>query len=162
MTEAAVALGSNLGDSRLTLEQAVSLMGDEIGPIVARSQWIETAAIIHPDDPVREHPNYLNGVVILETNRQADDILTRLLRIERTLGRIRDARAAPWQPREIDLDLIFLGDMILQTEGLVVPHPRMHERAFVLKPLAEIRPDWRHPLLKQTVETLLRAAETAR
>lgn len=162
LAEAAVALGSNLGDSRMALEQAVLLMGDEIGPVVARSGWIETAAVVHPNDPVREHPNYLNGAVVLETDRQAEDILTRLLKVERMLGRVRDTRVAPWQPREIDLDLIFLGDMLIQTESLVVPHPRMHERAFVLRPLAQIRPDWRHPVLGKTVIMLLQEVEPAR
>lgn len=155
MTEAAIALGSNLGDCRATLERAVALIGAEIGPVVARSTWIETPALVHPDDPVREHPNYLNGVVIAQTNLDAVDVLDGLLAIERKLGRVRDPLAPPWQPRVVDLDLVLLGDLVTATEALTLPHPRMHERSFVLEPLAEVRPGWIHPTLGRRIDELL-------
>ena len=155
MTEAAIALGSNLGESRATLERAVDLIHTDIGPVLARSRWLETEALVHPDDPVREHPNYLNGVVVADTQLEPAELLVRLLAIERKLGRIRDPLAPPWQPREIDLDLVLLGDRVIETPELTLPHPRMHERSFVLAPLAEVRPNWRHPLLGQSVEQML-------
>jgi len=153
--EAAIALGGNLGDSRRALDQALDQIAARIGPILAASGWIETPALVHPDDPVREHPPYLNGVVVAVTELPAEEILARLLEIERALGRVRDSAALPWQPRVIDLDLILLGQEVVDRPGLVLPHPRMHERDFVLGPLARIRPDWRHPVLGQTVAALL-------
>lgn len=159
MTEAAVALGSNLGDSRATLEQAVTLIGREIGPVVDRSSWIETPALVHPDDPVRVHPDYLNGVVVVDTQLDALAVLAGLLAIERKLGRLRDPLAPPWQPRTVDLDLILLGEQEIQAPDLVLPHPRMHERPFVLTPLAEVRPGWRHPVLGRTIQELLHDLE---
>lgn len=161
MTEAAIALGSNLGDSRTTLERAVVLVGQRIGPVRGCSAWIETAALVHPDDPVREHPPYLNGVLVAATDLPPLEVLNGLLEIERMLGRVRDPSASPWQPRVIDLDLILLGDQIITLPGLTLPHPRMHERSFVLGPLAEIRPDWIHPLLGRSVGDLLHELEKA-
>ena len=155
MTEAAIALGSNLGDSRATLDRAAGLIGARIGPVVARSRWLETPALVHPDDPVREHPSYLNGVVIAETPMDAQATLSELLEIERKLGRVRDPDALPWQPRLIDLDLIYLGGQVMSASNVDLPHPRMHQRTFVLQPLAELRPQWRHPLLGRTVEEML-------
>ncbi|WP_027132614.1 2-amino-4-hydroxy-6-hydroxymethyldihydropteridine diphosphokinase [Geminicoccus roseus] len=160
MTEAAIALGSNLGDSRSILDRAVALIGQRIGPVTARSPWIETAALVHPDDPVREHPAYLNGALVAETELPAEEVLAELLEIERMLGRVRDPAAPPWQPREIDLDLILLGDQAVTLPGLTLPHPRMHERNFVLGPLAMIRPDWRHPLLGHSIQDLLSALDS--
>ncbi|WP_200840870.1 2-amino-4-hydroxy-6-hydroxymethyldihydropteridine diphosphokinase [Geminicoccus flavidas] len=153
--EAAIALGGNLGDSRRALDQALDRIAVRIGPILAASGWIETPALVHPDDPVREHPSYLNGVVVAATELPAEEILARLLEIERALGRVRDPEALPWQPRVIDLDLILLGEEVVDLPGLTLPHPRMHERDFVLGPLARVRPDWRHPVLGQTVASLL-------
>jgi 2-amino-4-hydroxy-6-hydroxymethyldihydropteridine diphosphokinase len=159
--EAAIALGGNLGDSRRVLDQALDRIGARIGPVLAASGWIETPALVHPDDPVREHPPYLNGVVVAATELPAEEILARLLEIERTLGRVRDPEALPWQPRVIDLDLILLGEEVVDLPGLTLPHPRMHERDFVLGPLARIRPNWRHPVLGQTVAALLARLRSA-
>ena len=153
--EAAIALGSNLGDSRLILDRAVRRIGERIGPVVAVSAWIETPALVHPDDPVRQHPPYLNGVAIAATSLPASEILAELLAIERSLGRVRDPAALPWQPRVIDLDLILLGQEVAELPELSLPHPRMHERDFVLGPLAEVRPGWRHPVLGRTAQELL-------
>jgi 2-amino-4-hydroxy-6-hydroxymethyldihydropteridine diphosphokinase len=162
LTEAAIALGSNLGDSRATLERAVALIDERVGRVVARSAWLETAALVHPDDPVRDHPPYLNGVVIAETGLPALDLLATLLEIERMLGRVRDPAAPPWQPRTVDLDLILLGEQATVLPGLTLPHPRMQERDFVLRPLVSVRPAWRHPLLGRSAAELLQALEQQR
>jgi 2-amino-4-hydroxy-6-hydroxymethyldihydropteridine diphosphokinase len=152
-----VALGSNLGDRRATIHRAIGMMEVALGPCLARSRLIETEAWIHPDDDADWHPPFLNGVALFETALEPPEVLQHLLAIETALGRQRNAHAKPWQPRPIDLDLIGVGDAILHTAALVLPHPRMHERRFVLEPLASLLPDWRHPILNRTASELLEA-----
>ncbi len=130
-----VGLGSNLGDREATILRALARLQDDPELLVVRvSKLRET-------DPVGyiDQPQFLNGVVELETELPARDLLTRLLTIERELGRTR-GEGAPLGPRTIDLDLLLYGDEIIAQAGLQVPHPRMHERRFVLEPLAEVAP----------------------
>ena len=150
-----MALGANLGDPAATFARALELIGRDVGKLVARSAWRRTPALVHPDDPVREHPPYLNGVVLVDTGLGPEAILAGLHAVERALGRDRAAETLPWQPRIIDLDLIAFGDETRDGSGLVLPPPRMHQRDFVLGPLAEIWPDWRHPRLGRTARELL-------
>ena len=107
---AAIALGANLGDRRATLERAVALIGAEIGPVEARSGWLETAAMIHPDDPAQSYPAFINGVLLASTSLAPLEVLDRLHGIEARLGRDRNAETARWRPRLIDLDLIAVED----------------------------------------------------
>lgn len=155
--EAIVALGSNLGFRRATIRQAIERMEGALGPCLTQSRLIETAAVIHPDDVVDWHPPFLNGVAVFQTTLAPPEVLRRLLAIEMALGRERDPDAVPWQPYRIDLDLIGIGDRVVESGQLVLPHPLMHARRFVLEPLASVRPDWRHPILKRTVSELLDA-----
>ena len=127
-----VALGANLGDRRATLDQAVALIEAEIGPVVARSAWLETPAMIHPDDPARSYPEFLNGAVLVRTNLAAGAILAALHRIEARLGRDRSRETARWRPRLIDLDLIALEDLVVDDPTLRLPHPEMHKRDCLL------------------------------
>ena len=152
---AVVALGANLGDRRATLDQAVALIEAEIGPVVARSAWLETPAMIHPDDPAQSYPEFLNGGVLVQTNLAAGAILAALHRIEARLGRDRSRETARWRPRLIDLDLIALEDLVVDDPTLRLPHPEMHKRDFVLAPFCEVWPDWRHPVLGRTAAALL-------
>jgi 2-amino-4-hydroxy-6-hydroxymethyldihydropteridine diphosphokinase len=130
MTRAYVGLGANLGDRERTIRRAVELLPD----VVAVSQLIETDPVGYVDQP-----RFLNGVAALETELPPRALLERLLEIERSLGRTRDGPR--FGPRTIDLDLLLYGDEQIDEPGLTVPHPRMHERRFVLEPLAELAPD---------------------
>lgn len=152
---AVVALGANLGDRLATLERAARLIGEEVGALAGRSGWLETPALIHPDDPAQSYPAYLNGVVVARSTLDPATILARLHAIEARLGRDRSQETARWRPRLIDLDLIALDDLVVDGPDLRLPHPEMHRRDFVLAPLCEVWPDWRHPILKRTARELL-------
>jgi 2-amino-4-hydroxy-6-hydroxymethyldihydropteridine diphosphokinase len=135
MTRAFVGLGSNLGDPRAQIGRAVELLGAEKGvEVVALSTLRET-------DPVgyEDQPRFLNGAAELRTSLSARELLERLLAIERELGRVR-GEGPRFGPRTIDLDLLLFGSEIVAEPGLVVPHPRLHERRFALEPLAELDP----------------------
>ena len=139
MTAAYVGLGANLGDREATLRRAVDLLAEEDGvKVVSVSRLRET-------DPVGvvDQPRFLNGAVAIETSLSPRGLLEALLRIEAALGRVRGATR--WGPRAIDLDLLVYGDEQIDEPGLHVPHPRLHERAFALEPLAELAPELRVP-----------------
>jgi 2-amino-4-hydroxy-6-hydroxymethyldihydropteridine diphosphokinase len=130
-----VALGSNLGDREATLRGAVATLAAEDGvEVSAVSTLVET-------DPVGylDQPRFLNGVAALDTTLGARELLMLLLEVERRFGRSREGVPAQG-PRTLDLDLLLYGDLVLDEPGLQVPHPRLHERPFVLEPLAELAP----------------------
>ncbi len=130
MTTAYVGLGSNLGGREAMIGRAVELLGDEV---IAVSSLLETEPWGYVDQP-----RFVNAVARLETSRTPRELLDRLLEIERELGRSREGPR--FGPRTIDLDLLLYGDERIDEPGLTVPHPRLHERAFVLEPLAELDP----------------------
>ena len=129
MTVAYVGLGSNLGDREATIRAAVAALPG----VVAISQLRETEPV-----GVTEQPAFLNGAARLETGLSPRELLDTLLEIERGLGRERRER---WGPRTIDLDLLLYGGETVDEPGLTVPHPSLHERRFVLEPLAELDPE---------------------
>ena len=131
-TRAVIALGSNMGDRLGHLEGAISELGS-IGDVVAVSSVWETAPIGGPPQA-----DYLNAVALVDTELSARAVLDRLLAIEQRHGRVRRGR---WGPRPLDLDLVLHGDAVLSQPGLVVPHPSLAERRFVLEPLIEVWPD---------------------
>jgi 2-amino-4-hydroxy-6-hydroxymethyldihydropteridine diphosphokinase len=152
---AAVALGSNLesrfGDRRANLVEAVRLVG-ELGEVRRVSSFYETEPV-----GVVEQPRFLNGAMLLETALEPTELMRGLLTVEQAMGRVRGVAKGP---RVIDLDLLLYVDpdgtaVVMETGELVLPHPEMHERRFVLEPLAEIAPEWVHPSLGVTVEELL-------
>jgi pantoate--beta-alanine ligase len=144
-----VALGANLGDREANIRRAVELLGETAGVAVVQvSTLIENPAVGGPADS----PAFLNGMAKVDTTLDPRTLLDRLLHIEKELGRERRDR---WEPRPIDLDLILYGEKTVDDDGLTVPHPRMHEREFVLKPLAEIAPGATHPTTGKTAEQML-------
>lgn len=146
MPTAYVALGANLGDRRAALHRAVERLG-ELGTVVAVSPIYETDPIGYTDQPP-----FLNAVARLRTSLDAPSLMQALLAIETDLGRERSFRNAP---RTLDLDLLFYDDLVLDSPDLTLPHPRLHERAFVLIPLNDLAPSLVHPRLGQTVADLL-------
>ena len=149
MTRAYVGLGANLGDREGTLRAAVDALGAEDGiEVVAVSALRETEPV-----GVGEQPLFLNGVVALDTTLTAGELLDLLLAVEQRFGRVRVA--GEHGPRTLDLDLLLYGDEEVDEPGLTVPHPRLHERRFVLEPLAEVAPGLVVPG-RGDVESLLR------
>ncbi len=153
-----IAMGSSLrGDyasSTALLDAAVARLRPAGLNVTARSGWWRSAAWPDPSQP-----DYLNGVVLVETRLSPGEVLASILALEAAFGRKRGLANAP---RTLDLDLIAHGRQVLEGPDLVLPHPRAHERLFVMGPLAEIAPDWRHPVLGRTASDLAAAASVGR
>jgi 2-amino-4-hydroxy-6-hydroxymethyldihydropteridine diphosphokinase len=153
---AAVALGSNLdskfGDREANLREAVRRIGT-LGELRAVSSFYDT-------EPVGqlEQPRFLNGALVMETELEPVELMRGLLGVERAMGRDRVGSVAKG-PRVIDLDLLLYGDWVMSSEELMLPHPAMGERRFVLEPLAEIAPEWVHPIVGKTVREMLELAK---
>jgi 2-amino-4-hydroxy-6-hydroxymethyldihydropteridine diphosphokinase len=153
MARAFIALGSNLGDRLANLRAAVADLG-ALGQVALRSPVVETASVGWRDPAGGPGPDYLNAAVALDTALDPEPLLDALLEVERRHGRV---RTVPSAPRSLDLDLLLHDDRVLAGPRLVLPHPRLHERAFVLAPLAAIAPDLVHPLLHRSMRALLAA-----
>jgi len=145
-----IALGTNLGNRLANLRAAIQSMPPEV-KVLAESHVYET-----PPWGYEDQPAFLNMVVKAKTELLPEALLKYLKQLEVELGREQNFR---WGPRLIDLDILFYDDLVLASPPLVIPHPRLHERAFVLVPLADVAPDLIHPVLKQSVRDLLVAIE---
>lgn len=146
MAEVFLALGSNLGERKDTLLHAIHLLGEHLREEVVSS--------LYETEPVGgiEQPLFLNCVVKGTTDESPLELLRHCLLIEQALGRVRTVR---FGPRTLDIDLLFYDETTLSTQELTLPHPRLHERAFVLVPLAEIAPNLLHPVYQKTISELL-------
>ncbi len=154
-------LGANLpsaahGPPAKTLEAALEALPAQGIKVLERSNWYES-----PPVPASDQPWYTNGAAVLETVLSPRELLAVLHRLERALGRERRER---WAARIVDLDLLAYGDLVTKAggdgqNGPILPHPRLHDRGFVLLPLLEVAPQWRHPALGQTVREMAENAD---
>lgn len=143
-------LGSNLGDRMQLINAATGKIREQIGDIFSRSSMYETAAWGKEDQP-----SFLNVALGISTSLSPLEVLEKALDIEEELGRVRHGK---WGSRLIDIDVILYGDLIVSIpDVLQIPHPQMQHRRFVIEPLAEIAPDYLHPVLKKTISELLQS-----
>jgi 2-amino-4-hydroxy-6-hydroxymethyldihydropteridine diphosphokinase len=146
-----VALGANVpsaaGAPAVTLARALEAMPKHGIQVIAVSPFYRSQAWPNPADPA-----FVNAVAQVQTRVGPADLLRALLVIEKSFGRVRKTK---WEPRVLDLDLIDFGGLVSDAEHLMLPHPRLHERSFVLRPLADVAPAWRHPDTGQGVSELL-------
>ncbi len=134
-TRAVLALGSNLGDREQNLRQALSALAElPSTELIASSSFLETVAVTEVGED-QSRPSYLNAVAIIDTDLAAQQLHELTSEIENSLGRVRQTK---WQDRTIDVDLIAFGSDVIETANLVIPHPRAHQRLFVLKPWFEL------------------------
>jgi 2-amino-4-hydroxy-6-hydroxymethyldihydropteridine diphosphokinase len=145
MTEVYLALGSNVGDSKSHIINAINLLGDQLKNI--------TLAPIYKSKAVgyTDQPDFLNTAIRAETKLTTTELLNLTQDIEKQLGRIKRFR---WGPREIDIDIIFYGDQIIKRDKLTIPHPEFRNRGFVLKPLCDLNPKLIDPITKDNVENI--------
>ena len=147
-----LALGSNLGDRRGNLRAALAVLAPQVR-LLRASPVYETPPWGYTDQPA-----FLNQVVEVETELDPWELLAFIKELERQLGRRPGIRNGP---RVIDLDILFYNDRIIDMPGITIPHPRLHERRFVLAPLADLAPDFKHPMLFKNVRQLLAQVDTA-
>jgi 2-amino-4-hydroxy-6-hydroxymethyldihydropteridine diphosphokinase len=140
-----LSLGSNLGDREANLRTAIEKLR-ELGNIPAVSSFYETEPV-----EVTAQPWFLNCAVKLDTEKMPRQLISAILALEQSMGRQRKQQKGP---RTIDIDILLFGSSVIEIPSLTIPHPHLHERRFVLEPLAEIAPDARHPIFKRSIREL--------
>jgi 2-amino-4-hydroxy-6-hydroxymethyldihydropteridine diphosphokinase len=154
MNSVYVSLGSNLGNREANLLKSIELLNKTAGKVIAVSSLYETEPW-KMDDAT----SFINQVILLETNLNAEKMMDVLLETEIQMGRVRTS--AKYESRAIDIDILFFNDAIISSDKLTIPHPYLHQRKFVLEPLAEINPGFIHPKLKKDIARLLLECEDA-
>lgn len=150
MVDVVLLLGSNTEDKHTIIQKTEELIDSRIGKIIRRSDLFET-------EPwgFRSDENFLNRALLVTSPHTPAVSMLRCLEIEKQLGRIRSSKK--YESRLIDIDIVFYGDLVYHGEGLIIPHPRMHLRRFMLEPLNDIIPGFRHPVFMRSVSELLEA-----
>jgi 2-amino-4-hydroxy-6-hydroxymethyldihydropteridine diphosphokinase len=148
MNKVYLLLGSNQKNPAKQLARAVVLLNKQLGQIIRQSSIYETAAWGNT-----KQSNFLNQIIVLQTNFTAAETLQKILSIEKKMGRVRTIKNAP---RSIDIDILFFNKEIINEDDLIVPHPLLQQRKFVLTPLNELSPNLKHPVLQKTIHHLLR------
>ncbi len=143
-----LSLGSNLGNRKSFLQRAISLIGNDIGDILLESDIYESEAWAYKSENM-----FLNMAICITTSLLPEDVLVNAKKIERKMGR--QFSKGGYSDRPIDIDIIFYDDQVISTPELIIPHPHMASRLFVLHPLSDIAPDYIHPVLKKSVQSLL-------
>lgn len=141
-----LSIGSNLGDKRNFLLQAIALIRERVGRVVCMSRFYETEPWGYTSTNT-----YLNAALEVETSLSALEVLAITQDIERELGRQRKSMNREYFDRPIDIDLLLMDDIVVETDVLTLPHPLMHERLFVMEPMVEIAPTMMHPVLQKTI-----------
>ncbi|MDR0615543.1 MAG: 2-amino-4-hydroxy-6-hydroxymethyldihydropteridine diphosphokinase [Synergistaceae bacterium] len=152
MSEAALALGANVGESLGALRRAAEIISERIGNVTAKSGVYKTVPWGRTDQP-----DFMNACLIVETEITPPGLLEKAKTIERDIGRVKRAH---WGPREIDIDIIFYDDLIMNDPELIIPHPLMELRGFVMVPLSDVAPGWKHPKYGWTVAGFLGGMNT--
>ena len=153
MNKAVLLLGSNLGDGQLLFQHVISIIDERLGKLEMQSALYQS-----PPWGFEHENNFINQVLIMNTEKDSDPVSQSCLQIEVDLGR-KKRKTQGYVARIIDIDVLFVNDEVIETETLVLPHPRLHLRKFTLLPLAELIPDFVHPTLNKTIQELLVACE---
>ena len=145
-----ILFGSNMGDKEALFAQACLLINNRCGHVVRVSAAYES-------EPwgFEAEEWFLNRVIVVETDKGPEEVLQQLLDIERELGRVRHPEIQGYTSRTVDLDLLYFGQRVINTDSLTVPHPRLHLRRFALVPMCEVAPEWVHPVFGMTQQELL-------
>lgn len=152
MTKAALSFGANVGNRLGNIKKALRLLQSKGINIIKKSDVFETQPF-----GIENQPRFLNACAIIETSLEPLELLELVKRIEKEIGRITRER---WGPREIDIDILFMGNIHIQSDKLTIPHKGIQERRFVLEPLCQISPEWIHPVLDQSAESLMQKLDS--
>jgi len=148
-----IGIGSNLGNKLENCDKAVRYLSKiPTTRVLDASKWYLNPALT--EDLNDKHPDFINGVVKIETELTPEELLNEIFDIEAAKGRL--PKHDRWAPRTIDLDILFYDDIIIKTEQLIIPHPEVHKRVFVLKPMCDIEPNLIHPAINKSMKELLK------
>lgn len=153
-----IAFGGNLGDVETTIKSALELLERELGELLKKSKIYQTSPLTAPGINPSSVPNFFNGAAVFKTKLHPGQVLSACLRIEQVLGRTRDVNNQ-LASRTIDLDIALYDDLVIEQDNLIIPHPRLHLRDFVLVPLLDLESNLEHPVMKTPLSKLLESLQ---